>query len=80
MAVRKTIVAVLGTITLAATSHAQVLNKKALSLAVAKKIVDEHDGAIGVKSTEGEGTVFTIRLPVLHMEMADPSHTHGPAR
>ncbi len=51
-----------------------------LGLAVAKKIVDEHDGSISVKSTEGEGTVFTIRLPVFHVEMGDPSHTHGPAR
>ena len=35
-----------------------------LGLAVAKKIVDEHDGSITVKSKQGEGTPFTIRLPV----------------
>jgi signal transduction histidine kinase len=51
-----------------------------LGLAVAKKIVDEHDGAITVKSKPGEGTVFTIRLPVYTATMSDPSHTHGPAR
>nr|MBA2707169.1 ATP-binding protein [Gemmatimonadaceae bacterium] len=51
-----------------------------LGLAVAKKIVDEHDGMITVQSTEGQGTTFTIRLPVFHVEMRDPSHTHGPAR
>jgi signal transduction histidine kinase len=51
-----------------------------LGLAVAKKIVDEHDGVITVSSTEGQGTTFTIRLPVFHLEMGDPSHTHGPAR
>jgi two-component system, NtrC family, sensor kinase len=51
-----------------------------LGLAVAKKIVDEHEGAISVKSAPGEGTAFTIRLPVYHQNVADPSMTHGPAR
>jgi two-component system, NtrC family, sensor kinase len=51
-----------------------------LGLAVAKKIVEEHDGSISVKSRQGEGTTFTIRLPVTSATMMDPSHTHGPAR
>jgi signal transduction histidine kinase len=51
-----------------------------LGLAVAKKIVDEHEGSITVKSTPGEGTVFTIRLPVYHVNVGDASMTHGPAR
>jgi two-component system, NtrC family, sensor kinase len=51
-----------------------------LGLAVAKKIIDEHDGSITVKSKQGEGTSFTIRLPVYAATMSDPSHTHGPAR
>jgi two-component system, NtrC family, sensor kinase len=51
-----------------------------LGLAVAKKIVDEHDGAIAVKSKPGEGTTFTVRLPAAHEDMTDPSHTHGPTR
>jgi len=51
-----------------------------LGLAVAKKIVEEHDGSISVKSKQGEGTTFTIRLPVASATMLDPSHTHGPAR
>jgi signal transduction histidine kinase/pSer/pThr/pTyr-binding forkhead associated (FHA) protein len=34
-----------------------------LGLAAAKKIVDEHDGRIVVKSQPGEGAAFTIRLP-----------------
>ena len=51
-----------------------------LGLAVTKKIVDEHEGSISVKSNPGEGTTFTVRLPVYHETLSDPSHTHGPAR
>lgn len=35
-----------------------------LGLAIAKRIVLNHDGEIGVRSTKGEGTVFSLRLPV----------------
>lgn len=35
-----------------------------LGLAIVKKAVDEHDGSISVKSKVGEGTTFTITLPV----------------
>ena len=51
-----------------------------LGLAVAKKIIDEHDGVIAVRSKEGEGSSFTLRLPAHQETLADPSHTHGPAR
>ena len=51
-----------------------------LGLAVAKKIVDEHDGSIAVRSAPGEGTTFTIRLPVYHHNLTDPSQTLGPGR
>jgi signal transduction histidine kinase len=33
-------------------------------LAVAKKIVERHGGTIAVESTVGQGTCFTIELPV----------------
>jgi signal transduction histidine kinase/pSer/pThr/pTyr-binding forkhead associated (FHA) protein len=51
-----------------------------IGLAVARKIVEEHEGSISVQSKLGEGTTFTLRLPVEHETLADPSHTHGPAR
>jgi two-component system, NtrC family, sensor kinase len=51
-----------------------------IGLAVTKKIIDEHEGSISVKSTPGEGTTFTLRLPVYHAKLSDPAHTHGPAR
>jgi signal transduction histidine kinase len=34
-----------------------------LSLAIAKSIVDGHDGRILVESVEGAGSVFTVELP-----------------
>jgi signal transduction histidine kinase len=34
-----------------------------LGLMIAKKIVDEHGGAIDCSSDRGRGTVFTVRLP-----------------
>jgi two-component system, NtrC family, sensor kinase len=51
-----------------------------IGLAVAKKIVEEHDGTISVKSTIGAGTTFTLRLPVYAKAISDPSQTHGPTR
>ncbi len=49
-----------------------------LGLAVSKKIVEEHEGSISVRSKQGEGTTFTVRLPVWHENLNDPSMTHGP--
>ena len=49
-----------------------------LGLAVARKIVGEHDGAIRAVSRPGEGTTFTIELPVYSMGGDQLSSTHGP--
>jgi signal transduction histidine kinase len=34
-----------------------------LGLMVTRKLIEEHKGEIGVTSQEGEGTLFTVRLP-----------------
>ncbi len=51
-----------------------------IGLAVAKKIVEEHDGTITVTSNPTGGTTFTVRLPVYDKAVTDPSQTHGPTR
>lgn len=48
-----------------------------LGLAVAKKIVEEHEGTIRVRSKPGEGATFTVRLPV--HTIGEAQDTHGPA-
>jgi two-component system sensor histidine kinase/response regulator len=35
-----------------------------LSLAIARQIIQQHNGTIGVESAKGSGTTFTVRLPV----------------
>ena len=39
-------------------------NRTGLGLAVAHSIVEQHAGEISVRSTPGEGTEFTVALPV----------------
>lgn len=48
-----------------------------LGLAVAKKIIDEHEGSITARSAAGEGTTFTLRLPTSNSTVYDSSTTHG---
>jgi signal transduction histidine kinase len=51
-----------------------------LGLAVAKKIVEEHEGSISVRSSPSEGTTFTVRLPAHQATFSDSGQTHGPPR
>jgi signal transduction histidine kinase len=39
-----------------------------LGLAIAKEIVEAHGGRIFVESTVGEGTCFTVELPIRRTE------------
>ena len=41
-----------------------------LGLAIAHRVVDEHDGSIEVSSSPGEGTVFRVRLLLLDSDRA----------
>jgi signal transduction histidine kinase len=43
-----------------------------LGLSIVHNIVSEHGGAIAVRSREGEGTTFTVRLPSMLAEDAAP--------
>jgi len=42
-----------------------------LGLSICYGIVSRHGGCIEVESTEGRGTTFTIRLPIIHAEQTD---------
>ncbi|HHT9124919.1 MAG TPA: two-component system sensor histidine kinase NtrB [Candidatus Brocadiia bacterium] len=46
------------------TSNGQV-RRTGLGLFVCKKIIEEHEGRLSLKSTVGEGTVITVTLPLL---------------
>jgi signal transduction histidine kinase len=39
-----------------------------LGLFIVKQIVDAHEGVVGVKSAQGEGAVFWVRLPLWKIE------------
>lgn len=44
---------------------------KGLGLALVKRIIDLSDGEISLESTSGEGSVFTVILPIRSSEEGD---------
>ncbi|MBI2358457.1 MAG: two-component sensor histidine kinase, partial [Deltaproteobacteria bacterium] len=48
-----------------------------MGLAIVKQIIERHKGSLGVSSRPGDGTVFTIRLP-LHSEQAVSTTNNNP--
>ena len=51
-----------------------------LGLSIVYQIVRDHNGAINVRSTEGEGTTITLELPVERKAMDDRSETPSGSR
>lgn len=46
-----------------------------LGLSICKKIIDQHQGEISVKSNLGEGSIFTIKIPVSLSQMINSENT-----
>jgi signal transduction histidine kinase len=51
-----------------------------LGLAISRDLARGMGGDLSVASVLGEGSVFTLSLPCLGIEPADPAHADGPHR
>lgn len=48
-------------------SHSTEVDGTGLGLAITRSAIMMHHGAIRVRSTEGEGTTFSVRIPLMHI-------------
>ncbi|HRE30055.1 MAG TPA: ATP-binding protein, partial [Anaerolineales bacterium] len=48
------------------TQATQNIEGSGLGLAIVKAIVDQHGGQITAESVEGQGSLFTVTLPIAH--------------
>ena len=48
-------------------SHSREIGGTGLGLAIARNAIIMHRGAIKVHSMEGEGTTFTVRIPLAYI-------------
>lgn len=46
-----------------------------IGLALVKEVVDQHHGSVAVSSTLGEGSMFTMRIPLANEDKAKPTVT-----
>ena len=53
------------------TARSRQLGGTGLGLAIVKHIVNRHRGALEISSTEGEGSTFTVLLPLADVAAAD---------
>mgnify|MGYP002514974896 FL=1 len=49
-------------------SHSREIGGTGLGLAITKNAILMHHGTVKVKSKEGEGTTFTVRVPLSYIE------------
>ena len=48
-------------------SHSREIGGTGLGLAITRSAILMHRGSISVDSTEGEGTTFTVRIPMVYI-------------